>query len=349
MDLKRYQRKISKIISRHQALQEKGPHLKALYQICLGNIIPVTEPIALISQIQRSGGSLLSQLFDGHPELHAHPHELKTGHPKKYIWPLIDLNDRPERLFNILFEESVIRHFKNGYKKEPTSDEALPFIFLASLQKKIFLKYLSSVESPSIRNIFDAYMTSYFGAWLNNQNFHGPKKFITAFTPRLAMKTSNTESFFNAYPDGLLISIVRNPKNWFPSAYRHNAKIKRDKYDDIPKALDQWCECARAMLRNKAKYGGRMCIIRFENLISDLESVMRYLAELMNIEFDPILLTPTFNKSPITANTSFELEESEIMKATLSRHETLKPDELKIIDEMAGDLYQRVLALTTQF
>jgi len=330
-------------------LRENGPHLKALHQICLDNIIPVTEPIALISQIQRSGGSLLSQLFDGHPQLHAHPHELKTGHPKKYIWPRIDLNDRPERWFSILFEESVIRHFKNGYKKEPTSNETFPFIFLASLQKKIFLKHINSGESQSIRNIFDAYMTSYFGAWLNNQNFQGPKKFITAFTPRLAMKASNMESFFNTYPDGLLISILRNPNNWYPSAYRHNVKIKKDKYSDIPNALGQWCECARAMLRNKAKYGGRICIIRFEHLISDLESVMRFLAELMNIEFDPILLTPTFNKAPITANTSFNLETSGIVKGTLSRHETLAADELKIINEMTGGLYQQVLALTARF
>jgi hypothetical protein len=37
------------------------------YESWLKHIQPVTVPLALISQIQRSGGSMLSQLFDGHP------------------------------------------------------------------------------------------------------------------------------------------------------------------------------------------------------------------------------------------------------------------------------------------
>ena len=45
----------------------------------LEHLVPVTDPLVLVSQIQRSGGTLLSQLFDGHPECHAHPHELKIG------------------------------------------------------------------------------------------------------------------------------------------------------------------------------------------------------------------------------------------------------------------------------
>jgi hypothetical protein len=53
----------------------------------------------------------------------------------------------------------------------------------------------------------DAYMTSYFGAWLNNQNYSGEKKFITAFTARLAMGQDNMEAFFDIYPDGCLISV----------------------------------------------------------------------------------------------------------------------------------------------
>ena len=72
-------------------------------QIGISNITKVQAPLALISQIQRSGGSLLSQLFDGHPQIHAHPHELKIGYPKKYYWPKIDLADTPERWFLLLF------------------------------------------------------------------------------------------------------------------------------------------------------------------------------------------------------------------------------------------------------
>ena len=341
---KRKKRKV-----RRKALQPNSSHLKDLYRIYLENINPITESLVLISQIQRSGGSFLSQLFDGHPEVHAHPHELKIGYPKKHIWPKLDINEKPEKWFEILFEDSVIRLYKQGYKKDPTSVTTFPFIFLPSLQKKIFLKYLTSFDPPTLRDIFNAYMTSYFGAWLNNQNFCGPKKLITAFTPRLSAIEENMECFFDIYPDGRLISIVRDPKNWFPSALRHNAKIKRTKYLDIEIALNQWNECAQAMIRNKNKYADKVCIIRFEDLIGKLESVVRYLAGFLNIEFNPILLKQTFNELPIEANTSFNPEDPGIMISTLSRYKTLSQEELHTIEKKTGDTYPQVLEYTARF
>jgi hypothetical protein len=213
VSLKQLSKSRAHIRTLNQVFRKTGKDLKILNDVCLENIFPVTAPLALISQIQRSGGSLLSQLFDGHPELYAHPHELKIGYPKKKFWPKIDLDDAPRRWFEILFEDSVIRLFREGYKKESTSDITFPFIFLPRLQKKIFLKYLESIQSVNHRDVFDAYMTSYFGAWLNNQNIGGSKKYTTAFTPRLSMIEENMETFFEIYPDGRLISIVRNPKN----------------------------------------------------------------------------------------------------------------------------------------
>jgi hypothetical protein len=329
--------------------RESKSSLKDLLQISLENLSPVTSPLALISQIQRSGGTLLAQLFDGHPEIHAHPHELKIGKPKKYIWPKIDLNDNFERWFYILFEDDTIEHFKGGYRKERKQDETFPFIFLPSLQKKIFLYYLESFEPITLRNVFDAYMTSYFGAWLNYQNCYGQKKYITAFAARLAMDENNTESFFEVYPDGRLISIIRDPKNWFPSALRHNEYIKRNKYQDIENALNQWKESALTTLRNKKTYGERVCIIRFEDLIGKTEAVMRSLAEFLDIEFDRSLLIPTFNGFPIKANTSFESEQHGIMKSTLARHKTLSKEDLEIIDKTTQKEYQEILDLITIF
>ena len=342
MDFGKYQRKISRKVIRYRALMGTASSLKDLYRTCLDHISPVTAPIALISQIQRSGGSLLSQLFDGHPEIHSHPHELKIGYPKKYQWPKIDLNKPPKQWFNILFENSVIRHFREGYQKERNSDITFPFIFLPALQKKIFLHYLDAIGTIKLRDVFDAYMTSYFGAWLNNQNIQGPKKYITAFTPRLSMSKENMRRLFEIYPDGRLISIIRDPKNWYPSALRHNKKIKKDKYDDIHSAMNQWKECTLSTLENKEKYGYQVCVIRFEDLVSKTEPVMRYLAKFLGLGFDPILLTPTFNKTPIGANTSFQLEKSTIMDSTLNRHKTLTPDELEIIRSITNKTYKWV-------
>ena len=79
--------------------------------------------------------------------------------------------------------------------------------------------------------------------------------------------------FFEVYPDGRLISLIRDPKNWFPSALRHGPKF----YGDIKLAILQWNESAQAMLRNKELYGDRIRLLKFEDLVGDTEAVMRYL------------------------------------------------------------------------
>jgi hypothetical protein len=115
------------------------------------NVRPVTSPLVLISQIQRSGGSLLSQLFDGHPEIHPHPHELMIGYKKKHVWPRIDLKENPERWFRVLFENMVIKHTIEGYKKGKEDKESFPFIFNPYLQKKIFLLFQEELSYGSTR------------------------------------------------------------------------------------------------------------------------------------------------------------------------------------------------------
>jgi hypothetical protein len=320
-------------------------HLESLYRACLEHTRPVTAPLALISEIQRSGGTLLSQLFDGHPELHAHPHELKIGYPTKYTWPKLDLKDAPDRWLETLFEYSVLSHFKKGYKKEKKRDDAFLFLFLPSVQREIFLDYVGSIDSLTLRDVFDGYMTSYFGAWLNNQNSYGQKRFITAFTARLAMTSDNMESFFEIYPDGRLISIIRDPKNWYPSAIRHKPRICRGIRDGI----ELWKKSAQSMLRNKDRHGDSVCILTFEDLISKTESVMRYLAKFLEIKFKNILLEPTFNRYSIRANTSFESDKNGIINSTLQRYKTLAPAELEFIETSSRELYGQVLSLAMRF
>ena len=84
----------------------------------------------LVSQIQRSGGTLLSRLFDGHPECHAHPQELEIGHPKKKHWPPIDLG-RPDSWFDILHEKHAGKYRSRGYLERTRRGRlAFPLPFL---------------------------------------------------------------------------------------------------------------------------------------------------------------------------------------------------------------------------
>ena len=209
----------------------------------------------LISQIQRSGGTLLSQLFDGHPGVHAHPHEICIGKPDKWDWPPLDLG-APETWFATLHEPLLAEWIETGFVKDLTDAaqaSATRTSFRSSSRSsssaQIF-EALSRPAPPAERDVLDAYFTSYFNAWLDNQNLYtGPKKAVVGFTPRLAMELDRVERFFAAYPDGLLVSIVRDPRGWYASARRH-----RKYYADLEEAVGLW----RAVDRGGARGGGAL-------------------------------------------------------------------------------------------
>jgi hypothetical protein len=342
---KRFRKQSRRLAKLNKEFGLRTKNFVTIHRLSTAHITPVEAPLALISQIQRSGGSLLSQLFDGHPEIHAHPHELKIGYPTKYEWPSLYLNEGPKRWLEVLFESSVISHFRNGYKKQRTMDETFLFIFLPSLQKEIFFNQLNRIGRKTHRDILNAYMTSYFNAWLNNQNNFGPKKYITAFTPRLAMRQENMELFFKTYPDGRLISIIRDPKNWYPSATKHKPLV----YSDIRESLKLWTQSTEATFRNKERYGDRVCVFTFDDLICKTESVMRHLCEFLKIEFDDSLLIPSFNKLPIRPNTSFKDTRHGIIESTLNRYKSLKSQEIELIHATTSDIYRKALRICTDF
>jgi hypothetical protein len=347
VSLNKYRRYRKRLRALNREFARRSALLDDISRACRRSLVEVREPIALVSQIQRSGGSLLSQLFDGHPELHAHPHELKIGFPKKHIWPVLDMHDSPQHWFELLFEDDIITHFRQGYEKGQRDGKTFAFILPPALQRRLFVERLEGRGSCGLREIFDAYMTSYFGAWINNANAAGEKKFVTAFTPRLADRHESIRAFFEIYPDGRLISIVRDPRNWYPSAHGH--ETAKNKYQDIRNALLQWKESARSMLRNKAEFGQRVCLLRFEDLIAETEAVMRHLCGFLQIDFDPLLLIPTFNKNPIRANTSFRHEDARIMTGTLQRYQSLDGEARELIAAMTAGDYRAVCAQTVRF
>jgi len=327
-----------------RAIAGKTNTCRDIQKVSLKCYVPVTQPLVLISQIQRSGGTLLSQLFDGHPECLAHPHELKIGYPGKDTWPKIDLNDDPDIWFRILFELPLIRLSRKGYRKG-RQDELFSFAFLPSLQRDIFVDYLSRQDVHSHRQILDAYMTSFFNAWLNCQGIHEPKNIVSGFAAGLSTNEGNMSSFFDVYPDGRLITVVRDPHSWYASARKHRSKQKW--FGTIESAIDHWKRSADAMIRNKNSFGEKVCIVRFEELISDTEKVMRAIAQFTGISYRESLIVPTFNQSPIRANTSFtDAQQTGIQQQTLTRQKDLDNTDMEYINEAAMKTYESVLLQT---
>jgi hypothetical protein len=319
--------------------------------LCRGRVehaVEVREPLVLVSQIQRSGGTLLSQLFDGHPECHAHPHELTIGFPKSQIWPQLDLSAQ-ETWYEHLYEKYSQKHLRLGYQKpaERTPDpdpDIYPFAFLPSLQKRIFDACVAGRTIERRRDVLDCYFTSYFNAWLDDQSLYArPKKAITAFAPRLNMVRESVEGFFADYPDGTLISIVRDPRAWYASVRT------QPPFSEGEDVLRRWCRSTESTLEARRSYGDRVLVLTYEELVLDTEATMRRVAERIGITMLPILLEPTFNGRPIRANSFAAVERYGILpERTKAYRDSLDPETIRWIETQAGELYLRAGELAMQ-
>ena len=179
-----------------QVSAAKASHLEDILQICLQHIAPVTAPLALVSQISYSGGTLLSRLLDGHSDLHAYPCAFAADTLNKGSWPKIDITGKPEEWLDNFSKAIAVAGVQEGFEQGEEDNARFPFMYLPILQKQIFIKYLESVEPLNTRHVFDAHMTACFGAWINYQN-HGPdKKFITTYAPVLTMQNKAINNFF---------------------------------------------------------------------------------------------------------------------------------------------------------
>ncbi len=306
----------------------------------------LNAPLILISQAQRSGGTLLSQLFDGHSAIAAHPHELGIGDPTDEHWPALDPADGAEANFRKLFDIGMLGLIRRGYTKGDRNLEQRHFFLVPRIQHRVFLRLFETARPSGGRQILDHFFTSYFNAWLNYQGNLEGKRWITGFAPRLAHHDESVAGFFESYPDGRLVQIIRDPRTWYPSAKQHGKSGPAGRSPG--EILATWRLSAESICRNKAAHGDKVIVIRFEDLLGKTERTMRAIAQELGIAYEAVLREPTFNGETMRANSSFAVDTSGIIDAPLRRHDMLDAGETRLIEQQCMALYERALASAMQ-
>src|SRR5207249_980108 len=97
---------------------------------------------------------------------------------------------------------------------------------------------------------------------------------------RLAMNKPDLAGFFRDYADGTLVTIVREPRGWFESSRRYS-----DRYEDVDRAVATWRRSTRSSLDARKRYGDRVVIVSFDDLVRETGPLMRRLAERLGITF----------------------------------------------------------------
>jgi hypothetical protein len=290
-----------------------------LFRVAREAVVPVESPFVLISQTQRSGGTLMNTLLDGHPRLQVHPYELHIGHPSKGDWPTFDLEDGVDKWLEVLHEDFLSRLFADGYRKKPDMRDiadfpVLPFTLAPSFLERLF-RILCAEDPPrSGRQILERYLTAFFNAWLDCQGLRDtPKSWVVGFCPRLGWGESRAR-FFRDYPDGRLIALHRDPRAWYSSA-----RLFSQRYGEFDEAMALWRRGAEELLAAKAEDPKRVFALTYERLVREPEPTMLAVANWLEIEWHAILLEPTFNRQPTVPNSSFRAPDTGIRTESLGR------------------------------
>lgn len=310
----------------------------------LTHIVPVAVPLVVINQAPRSGGTLLSQLFDGHPQCFVHPHELMWGNFRAKQWPVVYPYDSVLDVFLKLDQPWIKETLDRGFYQKGRAGKVrdhLPFAFDRALQKSIFMDRMANLPPKNARNVLNHYLTSFFNAWLDYQSLYaGDKKYVIAFSPEFITNDASVKAFFRDYPDGYLISIVRHPRSWLVSRLAHT-KLPEERRDE-KLLLAEWIGTVRHALGAKRLYKERVIIVLFEDLLKETAKVMQEISKIIGIEYDSVLTGPTFNNLPIGSNSSFSSKKS-VDQDPVARDDSSLPEPIRTyIAEACEPLYKDV-------
>lgn len=288
---------------------------------------PVREPVVWICQAPRSGGTLLLRLLDSHPQLHNYPSVFGFNNPEM-IWPSAEELSAPrEELLSDTFAKMSLAKFdRSGMAKQSSNmvQDVYPIYFDQDWYEAIFKAFDGNASG---RQHFEAMFTAVFNAWRNYQSLYFDKKYVvghmTMRWSQLPHYAENFRRFQQTYPDGCMVFMTREPDDWMAS---YTGLKKATPYSGDPQeAADFYKTYYRQALELTAT--GRLIVLRFRDLLLKGEATMGRLAERLAIDWNPLLLRPTFNGAPWYQNSSFERKRmAEIDTGILGQGKTLTAD-----------------------
>lgn len=311
----------------------------------LGWVQPVRQPVVWICQAPRSGGTLLLRLLDSHPQLHGYPSVFGFTNPEM-IWPSPEELAVPaERLLSEAFAKMSLAKFdRTGMSKQSSNmvQDVYPIYFDQAWFETIFSAFCTQT---SARHRFEAVFTAVFNAWRNYQSLYFEKKYVVGHMTmrwgQLEHYVENFQRFQQTYPDGWMIFMTREPDDWMAS---YTSLKKATPYSGVPReAADYYKAYYRQALEIAAS--GRLIVLRFSDLLRQGEATMGALAGKLGIDWNPLLLRPTFNGAPWYQNSSFEHNRLAAIDTTvMGQGKQLSGEVAAALDAEMWDLHDKLSA-----
>lgn len=257
----------------------------------------------------KSGTSLLRNLLDAHPQLVVFPEETTFF---RHLYPRIKNENQAKAL------ELAVAHLTRFFE---WNTETPP-----EHQAGFYDRDYSHVDDRQVK----ARMRQYIEA----EGVRHPGDYLTAAACALAAtcgietvgdnhwveKTPYNERFadliFSWWPDARCLHIVRDPKDNYAS-YRRKQKHWQSGF-----FANSWVRSIAAGFKNQLDYGkDHYLIIRYEDLVQNLDVVRGKICDFLEIQFDESLSNPTRMGASWGGNSMFDTVFDEVSAAPVGRWE----------------------------
>lgn len=301
--------------------------------------VVASAPLALVSQAPRSGGTLMLRLFDGHSACPTVPHELSV------MLPADAVPRDADAAFEALTPLSLYRWHASGVKigwsgLSGKRRHVRPFRLSPLLAYELFHRLLRSAPPQTDRDVLDAYFTAYFSAWSDAPRIGAESAWIVGFEPGAVANDGRMARYFGLYPEGKLVSVVRDPWSWFVSA----SAWKKERFATPEVALRIWLRAARGVLNQREARPGSVMLVGFDDLVLDTRTALASVCGFLGVDLEEGMLSPTLGGAPADTNSSFADVGGEGVAAApaLNRRAQLDRETERRITAIAGEVWERV-------
>lgn len=285
----------------------------------------IKKPIFILGA-HKSGTSLLRNLLSDHSSLMPIPFESHFFELDNY-W--VDYEYRksvPKRKYDF-YESAIELAFLNNRTQDRIGDSFLD----GRLNEMKFKEFLKGVNEKKGKEKISHYYSSIIKS-VEGISFQEEKRIVEKSVENVEFATEIT----NFFPDAKFIHIVRNPySNWV--SLRNYKKIGVG-YPLIHRMVKNFSDSYYWLDKNK-KNIKEYKVIKYEDLISNTEVAMKDLCDFLELEFEPILLQPTFLGQPWGGNSTTKKSFSGVSKIGIEGWKSaIQPTELYFIDKSMGNI-----------
>ena len=282
-----------------------------------------------IAGINRSGGSLLARLFDGHKDFASYPMEVgfkfdntsygfldkKTGTPT-YI-PDFNENINPIKYFDA--DKEVVSYtwgketsskfgVRENYLEKAFYEKSVKTNFNHKLYIEKLTKYCTEIKSN--QKLFEGKHKAYFESWDNGAYFNNPKYVVTHDSNGLFLSDFN--KYFSEFKNSFILVPIRDCIGYvaaektriarrffgskrFSKPLPPNFLIKKFDAYDLNSIINTWLiSISRIkLLQEKTNSKNNLITYRFEKLAEQTSDSMKILSNKLKINYENNLLSPT--------------------------------------------------------